>query len=293
MALPLAFGLPIAQPFPQGRLFMAKSIAARYMAQPGKSFSLSKCDPRDDSGLGNKEESKARTAEDAKAIDSLQDRLFAEGKCALLVVLQGMDCSGKDGTVRAVFNTCGPIGVHVTPFKAPSEEERAHDYLWRVHKACPPRGMIGIFNRSHYEDVLVVKVRKFAPAEAIARRYEEINRFEKHLVDNGTRILKFMLHISKEEQAARLQERIEDPTKYWKFNPGDLDDRKLWDDYMKAYETMVERCSTEHAPWHVIPADRNWVRNAAIAGIVRETLESMNPQYPPPDGWDPKQVTIV
>jgi PPK2 family polyphosphate:nucleotide phosphotransferase len=181
----------------------------------------------------------------------------------------------------------------VTPFKVPSEEERAHDYLWRVHKACPEKGMIGIFNRSHYEDVLVVKVRKFASADVIERRYDEINRFEKHLADNGTRVLKFMLNISKEEQAERLRERIEDPAKRWKFNPGDLDDRALWDDYMKAYDLAVQRCSTEHAPWHVIPADRNWVRNHVIGRIVRETLEEMNPQYPEAKGWDPAAVKIV
>jgi PPK2 family polyphosphate:nucleotide phosphotransferase len=227
------------------------------------------------------------------AIDELQNRLFAEGKRALLVVLQGIDCSGKDGTVRAVFNTCGPIGVRIAPFKAPSADELAQDYLWRVHKVCPPKGYIGIFNRSHYEDVLVVKVKKYASEEAIERRYDQINAFEKHLSENGTRILKFMLHISKDEQAERLRERIEDPTKRWKFNPGDLDDRALWDDYMKAYETAVNRCSTEHAPWHVIPADRNWVRNAAIAAIVRGTLEEMNPQYPQPKDWDPAAVKIV
>ena len=208
------------------------------------------------------------------------------------MVLQGIDCSGKDGTVRAVFNHCGPIGVKVAPFKAPTADELAQDYLWRVHKACPPKGYIGIFNRSHYEDVLVVKVKGYASAEAIERRYAEINAFEKMLTDNGTVILKFMLHISKEEQAERLRERIETPEKRWKFNPADLDDRKLWDQYMSAYETALARCSTPHAPWHVIPADRNWVRNAAISAIVRETLEKMNPQYPLPKGWEPASVKV-
>jgi PPK2 family polyphosphate:nucleotide phosphotransferase len=268
------------------------TLAKRFTVEPGMPFALAKIDPRDNSAFGDKDAAKAQTQEDAGAINALQDRLFAEGTRSLLVVLQGIDCSGKDGTVRAVFNTCGPIGVTVTPFKAPSEQERAHDYLWRVHHACPGKGMIGIFNRSHYEDVLVVKVRKFAPAEAIERRYEEINLFEKHLTANGTRILKFMLHISKEEQAERLMERVKDPIKQWKFNPSDLEDRRLWDDYMAAYETAVQRCSTVHAPWHVIPADRNWTRNAAIARIVRQTLEEMNPHYPPPKGWDPKAITI-
>lgn len=270
-----------------------KSFAARYIVPPGKSFKLARQDPRDAGPFSDKDKTKAGTAQDAEAIDALQDRLFAEGKRSLLVVLQGIDCSGKDGTVRAVFNHCGPIGVRVQPFKAPTVDELAHDYLWRVHQACPPKGYIGIFNRSHYEDVLVVKVRKYASAEAIERRYDEINAFEKLLSDNGTKILKFMLNISKDEQAERLTERIELPEKRWKFNPSDLEDRKLWDDYMAAYETALNRCSTPHAPWHVIPADRNWVRNAVISRIVRETLEEMNPQYPQPKDWDPAKVRVV
>ena len=271
----------------------AKSFAARFSVRPGQKFRLSERDPRDASALGDKDKAKLRCAGDATAIDGLQDRLYAEGKRALLVVLQGIDCSGKDGTVRAVFNTCGPIGVRIAPFKAPTVDELAHDYLWRIHQACPPRGYIGIFNRSHYEDVLVVKVRKYASAEAIERRYDEINQFEKLLVQNGTKILKFMLHISKDEQAERLRDRVATPEKRWKFNPGDLEDRALWDDYMAAYETALTRCSTEHAPWHVIPSDRNWVRNASVSRIVRETLEEMNPRYPEPKGWDPATVKVV
>jgi PPK2 family polyphosphate:nucleotide phosphotransferase len=271
---------------------MASQFARKFTVQGGKAFSLAKIDPRDERGFAGKEKAKAQIKDDAEAINQLQDRLYAEGKRSLLVVLQGTDCSGKDGTVRAVFNTCGPMGVEVTSFKVPSEEERAHDYLWRVHKACPRKGIIGIFNRSHYEDVLVVKVKKLADAQAIERRYEEINQFEKLLTDNGTRILKFMLHISREEQAERLRDRVSDPTKQWKFNPDDLEDRKLWDQYMAAYETALKRCSTAHAPWHVIPADRNWTRNVAIGRIVRQTLEEMAPNYPPADGWDPKTVVV-
>jgi PPK2 family polyphosphate:nucleotide phosphotransferase len=270
---------------------MSGKFAPRF--QPGEKFKIAGADPSDTSGFTDKEETKLETAKDAEAINVLQDRLFAEGKRALLVVLQGMDTSGKDGTVRGVFNACGPLGVHVNPFKVPSELERSHDYLWRIHNVVPGKGYIGIFNRSHYEDVLVVKVRKFATAEAIERRYDEINSFEKMLSDNGVKILKFMLNISKKEQGTRLQERIDDPTAHWKFNPGDLEDRKLWDDYMAAYETALTRCSTKHAPWHVVPADRKWVRNAVIARIVRETLEEMNPQYPVADGWDPKTVKVV
>lgn len=268
------------------------SFAERYMVQPGKGFSLAAADPRDTGPFSDKDETKAETAAHAAAIDALQDRLYAEGKRALLVVLQGIDCSGKDGTVRAVFNPCGPIGVRVAAFKAPTADELAQDYLWRVHRACPPRGFIGIFNRSQYEDVLVVKVKGYASRDAIERRYDEINAFESMLTANGTKILKFMLHISKEEQAERLRERIAAPEKRWKFNPGDLEDRKLWDEYLAAYETALTRCSTPHAPWHVIPADRNWVRNAAIARIVRDTLEEMNPQYPEPTGWDPAAIKV-
>lgn len=270
-----------------------KAFATRFMATPGKKFDLGKWDPRDDSAFDDKDKAKEQLVKDAAAIDSLQDRLYAEGKRALLVVLQGIDCAGKDGTVRAVFNSCGPIGVIVKSYKAPSEEERAHDYLWRIHQACPPKGMIGLFNRSHYEDVLVVKVEKLATPEAIERRYEEINQFEKLISNSGTRILKFMLHVSKEEQAVRLQERVDTPDKQWKFRPSDLGTRAKWADYMAAYETAVSRCSTDNAPWHIIPADRNWVRNASIARIVRETLEEMNPQYPAPKDWDPKAIHIV
>lgn len=271
---------------------MASQFARKFAVEGAKGFSLARIDPRDESAFESKEKAKAEIVKDAEAINQLQDCLYAEGRRGLLVVLQGMDCSGKDGTVRAVFNTSGPIGVEVTPFKAPNEEERAHDYLWRVHKAAPRKGIIGIFNRSHYEDVLIVKVKKLARPEDIERRYEEINNFEKLLSDNGTRILKFMLHISKDEQAERLRERVTDPKKHWKFNPADLEDRKLWSHYMDAYETALKRCSPAHAPWHVIPSDRNWLRNAAIARIVRETLEDMAPKYPKPEGWDPKKVAI-
>jgi len=271
---------------------MASQFARRFTVEAAEGISLARIDPRDESAFQSKEKAKADTVKDAEAINQLQDALYAEHERSLLVVLQGMDCSGKDGTVRAVFNTCGPIGVEVTPFKAPNEQERAHDYLWRVHKAAPRKGIIGILNRSHYEDVLIVKVKKLAAPQDIERRYEEINNFEKLLSDHGTRILKFMLHISKDEQAERLRERVTDPKKYWKFNPADLDDRKLWSHYMDAYETALKRCSPAHAPWHVIPSDRNWVRNAAIARIVRDTLEDMAPKYPKPEGWDPKKVVI-
>jgi PPK2 family polyphosphate:nucleotide phosphotransferase len=240
----------------------------------------------------DREKAEALTRENAEAINALQDVLFAEGKRALLVVLQGTDTSGKDGTVRGVFNATGPLGVTVTPFGKPSEEELDQDYLWRIHKVVPRKGTIGIFNRSHYEDVLVVKVRGFAPPDAIEKRYAQINDFERHLTENGVTILKFMLHISKDVQKERLQERLDDPTKRWKWNAGDLEDRKLWPDFQAAYETVLNRCSTEHAPWRVIPADKKWRRNAIVSTIVRGTLEEMAPHYPTFD-WKPADFVIV
>src|SRR5215211_813666 len=267
-------------------------VGAMFRIKPGERMSLSERDPADTGALPDKSKAKAQTARDAAVINELQDRLYAEGQRALLVILQGTDTSGKDGTIRHVFNATGPLGVSVTSFRRPSEEELAHDFLWRAHLAAPRRGTIGIFNRSHYEDVLVAKVRKLASQKEIERRYDEINAFERILAENGTTILKFMLRISKAEQAERLQERLDDPKKRWKFNPSDLEDRALWDEYVAAYETVLERCSTKHAPWYVIPADRKWARNAAIARIVRTTLETMNPQYPEPD-WDPKDFKVV
>ncbi len=269
-----------------------RDIDNHILIAPGSKAPLKGRDPGDDTLFPNRETAEASTAGDAKAIDALQDRLWAERKRALLVVLQGIDTSGKDGTVRGVFNACGPLGVSVTSFGRPSEEELAHDYLWRVHAAAPKKGMIGVFNRSYYEDVLVVKVRKLAPADVVDRRYEQINAFERHLAENGVVLLKFMLHISKDEQRERLQERLDDPAKHWKFNPSDLEDRALWADYHEAYQTMLERCSTAHAPWRVVPADKKWRRNAIIASVVRRTLEDMAPAYPKPD-WKPSDFTIA
>jgi PPK2 family polyphosphate:nucleotide phosphotransferase len=258
---------------------------------PGTRAQLAERDPRDKAGLGDKKSAEARSTKDAEAIDALQDRLYAEGRRALLVILQGTDTSGKDGTVRHVFNRTGPLGVSVHAFGRPSPEELAHDFLWRAHRHCPRRGTIGIFNRSHYEDVLVGRVRGLAPPEEIERRYGQINDFERMLRENGTTILKFMLHISKEEQRERLQARLDEEKSRWKFNPGDLDDRKHWDEFQEAYEIMLERCSTPHAPWHVIPADRKWVRNAIVAASVRATLEAMDPHYPKVE-WTPDQYAI-
>ena len=269
----------------------AKSFIARFRIEPGKRPSLDGRDPGDLKAFPNRKAAEKQSQKDAETIDKLQDRLYAEGKRALLVVLQGTDTAGKDGTIRHVFKETSPLGVVVTAFKRPSEEELAHDFLWRAHIASPRRGTIGIFNRSHYEDVLIGRVRKLAPKDEIEARYEQINAFEKILAGNGTTILKFMLQISKKEQGERLQARLDERKSRWKFNPSDLDDRKLWDQYVAAYELMLERCSTSWAPWHVIPADHKWARNAAIAAIVRETLDRMDPQYPKP-AWDPKSFVI-
>lgn len=252
------------------------------IAPPGEPFRTAECDPGARPFFSNKKDARTSVRDDAFAIDTLQDRLFAEGCRAILVVLQGIDTSGKSGTIREVFSETGPLGVHVTSFGKPSPEELDHDYLWRVHKATPSRGHIGIFDRSHYEDVLVGRVRELAPPDEIERRYAQINAFESHLVENGVTILKFFLHISPEAQAQRLKSRLEDPNKRWKFNPGDLDDRALWDKYMSAYGLVVERCTTAHAPWYVVPSDSKSRRNAMVARIVRGTLEDMNPQPPDP-----------
>lgn len=239
----------------------------------------------------DKNEARAATKDNAKSIEGLAHRLYGEADRSLLIVLQGMDTSGKDGTTSAIFNRTPPLNTHVAAFKSPTKTELAHDYLWRIHQVCPQKGHITVFNRSHYEDVLVVKVREFATAQAVEQRYEQINDFERHLTENGTTVLKFMLHISHETQGERLLDRLVTPRKRWKFNPGDLDDRKLWPEFMGAYETMLNRTSSAHAPWYVIPSDNRSTRGAIISGLVRQTLENMNPQYPDP-GYRPGDFEI-
>jgi PPK2 family polyphosphate:nucleotide phosphotransferase len=214
-------------------------------------------------------------------MDRLQEALHAEGKRSLLVVLQGRDTSGKDGTIRGVVGPLDPQGVIVTSFKAPTLVELSHDFLWRVHQAVPPRGTIGVFNRSHYEDVLVVRVHGLVPEAVWRPRYEQIRQFEQILSQNGVTLLKFLLHISREEQRKRLWARLDDPEKYWKFAPGDLKERERWDDYTAAYEEMLERTSTTWAPWYVVPADRKPVRDVLVAGVILDALERMRPRFPP------------
>ena len=217
----------------------------------------------------------------------LQERLFAEGTAGsprnLLLVLQGMDTSGKGGTLRHTVGLVDPQGVRITSFKAPTEEERGHDFLWRIRNALPGFGIIGVFDRSHYEDVLIARVRRLVPDQEIKRRYDAINDFEQELSDGGTTIVKCLLHISPEEQQERLLARLDDPTKHWKYHPGDVDERRLWPAYREAYEVALERTNTATAPWHVIPADRKWFRNLAVASLLRAALEGMDPQWPQAD----------
>jgi PPK2 family polyphosphate:nucleotide phosphotransferase len=261
-----------------------------YIARPKAKFKLASRPTRVDL-FADKQTAKSNIKQDAKAIAALSHKLYAENKKSLLIVLQGMDTSGKDGTISAMFSRTPPLNLHVAAFKAPSKCELAHDYLWRVHDVCPAKGQITVFNRSHFEDVLAVKVRKYAPPKIVNLRYRQINDFEQHLSENGTTIQKFMLNISHETQGERLAERLVEPHKYWKFNPGDLEDRLLWPKFMKAYEIMVKRTSTSHAPWHIIPSDHRATRGAIISSIVRQTLENMDSQYPDP-GYRPGDFEI-
>jgi PPK2 family polyphosphate:nucleotide phosphotransferase len=268
-----------------------RELADRLRLKPGKRVHLHEVDPADTLGLPGKEQALRRLEKNVQRIAALQERLVAEHRHALLVVFQALDAGGKDGTTRAVFSGVNPQGCHITSFKAPTPVELDHDYLWRIHHAVPGRGEIGIWNRSHYEDVLVVRVDKLVPKAVWSRRYKQINLFERHLVDNGVEILKVYLHISREEQAERLRERIATPEKRWKFSPDDLRKRAQWDDYIAAYEDALRRCGTEHAPWYLVPGDRNWVRDLAVSAIVRAKLEEMDPQLPEPK-WDPSVIVI-
>lgn len=256
-----------------------------------KAFVLKDRPTRGDKLFESKKDAKASIEADALVINDLQDAMFASKCGALLVVMQGIDTAGKDGTTKECFKYTSPLGVHVHAFGKPTEIELEHDYLWRIHQVAPRKGHITVFNRSQYEDVLVVKVRNLAPPKQVEKRYEQINQFEKTLTENGTRILKLMLHVSKEEQGERLRERLEVPAKRWKFNPSDLEDRKLWNEYHAAYETMLQRCSTPWAPWHVIPADSRSRRDAIAARLIRGALEDMKPEYPDP-GYRPEQYQI-
>jgi PPK2 family polyphosphate:nucleotide phosphotransferase len=257
-----------------------QDLADATRVKPGSKVDLADHPPDAKLGLGNEKSARAEAAKRLERMAQLATMLMAEHRRALLVVLQGMDASGKDGTVKHALGGLNPMSVRIASFKAPSSTELAHDFLWRVHDVLPQRGEIGIFNRSHYEDVLVVRVEELVPKTVWKKRYESINEFEQHLANEGTVVVKLFLHISREEQAERFRERISNPQKNWKFSPDDLAKREKWDDYMAAYRAVLERTSTETAPWHVVPADHKWVRDAVVTDVVTRTLEGLDLEWP-------------
>jgi PPK2 family polyphosphate:nucleotide phosphotransferase len=261
-------------------------LAERLKARAG--ISLEAVDPRSTPGFtGTKEEGVAALAVGAEQLSELQERLFAASKGgdrrSVLLVVQGMDTAGKGGIMRHVVGSVDPQGIHITSFKAPTPEEREHDFLWRIRKALPSPGMIGVFDRSHYEDVLVVRVHELVPADVVEQRYDQINAFEREVADAGTTMVKVMLHVSAEEQKERLAERLERPDKHWKYNPGDVDERLRWHDYRQAYEIALDRCSTDVAPWFVVPADRKWYARWAVQQLMLDALTDLDPQWPAAD----------
>ena len=256
-----------------------KGIAKQLRVGKGK-VKLGRWDPDSTPGCKDRADAEARTEANLERIDALQYGLHAEGARSLLIVLQGMDTAGKDGLIRKVMTAFNPQGCRVTPFKVPTPLEAAHDFLWRIHQAAPARGEVAIFNRSHYEDVLVARVHGLVPRKVWMRRYGSINRFERHLEEHGTRVLKFFLHISRKEQKKRLLARLDDTRKNWKFSEGDIAERSHWSAYQRAYADALERCSPPSAPWYVIPADAKWYRNLAVSEIVADALEEMDPRPP-------------
>jgi PPK2 family polyphosphate:nucleotide phosphotransferase len=253
----------------------------RYRVEPGKRVSLAEIDPDQSEHYRKKKDVAKELEAQRRRIRDLQERLYAENERGLLIVLQAMDTGGKDGTIKHVFEGVNPQGCRVSSFKAPSAEEANHDFLWRYHKSVPAKGRIGIFNRSHYEDVLIVRVKGLVPEKVWRPRYEIINDFERTLTAGGITVLKFFLHISKDEQRKRLQARLDDPDKRWKFSSSDIKERAFWDAYQAAFEDALNHCSTAHAPWYVVPANKKWYRNLVVARTIADTLEAMYPQYPP------------
>ncbi|MBV9354280.1 MAG: polyphosphate kinase 2 family protein [Chloroflexi bacterium] len=260
-----------------------EDLYERCRVVPGSRVQLARHDPNDSGPYARRRDAASDFKAARARIDELQERLWAEHRRSLLVVFQAMDTGGKDGVIRGVFSGVNPQGCRVSDFKQPSAEELDRDFLWRIHERVPGRGLIGIFNRSHYEDVLVVRVHELAPPSVWRQRYGLINDFERLLSLNGTTILKFFLHISKQEQEERLQKRLDDPSKTWKFSANDAQERRFWDDYMAAYEEALSRCSTDEAPWFIVPANRKWYRDVVVARIVADTLSRLDPRPPKPD----------
>jgi len=263
----------------------------RYRVRPGRKPDLSDRATNDTADAEKKSHGRKQLADNVNALSDLQHLLYADGRHALLIVLQGMDAAGKDGTIRHVMSGVNPQGCRVHSFKQPTDRELRQDFLWRIHQHTPRRGMIGIFNRSHYEDVLIVRVRELAPKAVWSKRYDHINAFEKLLSDHHVHILKFFLHISKDEQKKRFLRRQKDQARNWKLSPSDAEERTLWDEYMAAYEAALTKCSTDYAPWFVIPSDRKWFRNLAVSQIIREKLESLDLRYPAPT-FDVSELTF-
>ena len=258
------------------------NLAKRFLVKPGEKAHLSRRDPDDTAGLRSKSEYETILQKNLQRLFDLQTLLAACDQYAVLVVLQAMDAGGKDGTIRHVMTGLNPQACRVSAFKVPTPEEARHDFLWRVHKAMPQRGEIGIFNRSHYEDVLVARVHNLVPEKVWSERYGQINDFEKLMAHNNVRIFKFFLHISREEQTRRLEERTDNPQKNWKISPADIAERWLWDRYVEAYEDALTECSTKRAPWYVIPANKKWFRNLAVSQILADGMASWKMRYPPP-----------
>ena len=258
-------------------------MASPYLIEPGTKVNLADWDPSDTGEFESKGQARKELKRLRTRTRELQEVLYAEGKHNLLIVLQAMDTGGKDGVIKHVMRGVNPQGCQVSSFKVPTPAELSRDFLWRVHKVVPGKGYIGIFNRSHYEDVLVVRVQNLVPEAIWGQRYEQINQFEKLLADTGTTILKFHLYISKHEQKRRLESRRDTPEKRWKFSSADLKERQYWDDYMQAYEAALTKCSTPWAPWYIVPANRKWYRNVVIARTIVDTLESLDMRYPQPE----------
>jgi PPK2 family polyphosphate:nucleotide phosphotransferase len=267
-----------------------KSIKGIVLTEPGREIRLAEIDPRETADH-SKSDSATKILRLRERLAELQEALYAEHQRSMLIVVQGMDTSGKDGAIKNLCLGLDPNGVQLTNFKYPTAEERDHDFLWRVHKAAPRRGAVAVWNRSHYEDVLVPLVHGEITREAWRERCADINAFEKLLSDNGATILKFFLHISREEQKCRLEARLQEPQKLWKFNLADLQERRLWDDYQMAYDDVINSCTTAQAPWSIVPADRKWMRNLVMLETVVATLGKMNPQYPAAE-FDPKEITV-
>ena len=266
-------------------------LKAKNIVTPGEFISLDDYPPEYTGVYEKKGQTKKRLKKLHKQLLELQGLLYAESQHAVLIILQGMDTCGKDGTIRRVMEGVNVQGCDVVSFKVPTADELSRDFLWRAHKAVPPKGKIGIFNRSHYEDVLVVRVHNLVPEQVWMQRYQQINDFERMLVENGTVVLKFYLHISKDEQKERLESRIDDPTKHWKVEASDIRERAYWEDYMQAYEVMLEKCSTDWAPWHIIPGNKKWYRNLVITECIVEALKKLDMQYPEP-AIDVTELTI-